>query len=177
MDQLQEHNIQDIKHIFAPRGSNASWDLLGRISPIIPTLRSVGRHIDAQFKVGARGNKHAEVSRWGDIDTLLNMYHSDNGMHTVVPGRKSFTSMPPDVIREGILDLSERSTLQNWRKSRAKYIHSYKHRFLAEDSLDDTSLPVLVNTDPDMSDTFANELFGWQNEGSDVDDGGSEFEC
>lgn len=85
----------------------------------------MGSEIESQFGTGARGHKHHDVGKWGDIHTLLTMYGQE-GMHRIIPGRKLGGTVTEDVIRTGILDLAEGPTLSNWRASREKYIHSYQ---------------------------------------------------
>ncbi|KZT31460.1 hypothetical protein SISSUDRAFT_972404, partial [Sistotremastrum suecicum HHB10207 ss-3] len=48
-DLFQEHNNAAIKYIHAPMAANATWALLGKISPAIPILTHSGKRLESQF--------------------------------------------------------------------------------------------------------------------------------
>ncbi|KAI0688537.1 hypothetical protein BC835DRAFT_1284427, partial [Cytidiella melzeri] len=45
-DMVQEHNIRDIKVIFAVLGPFATWDYIKKISASIPTQRKIKHHVE-----------------------------------------------------------------------------------------------------------------------------------
>ena len=47
----QEHNIRDIKVTHQVQGLNTSWDLMKHISPVIPTLVRVCKHMEHQIQI------------------------------------------------------------------------------------------------------------------------------
>ncbi|KAJ6623816.1 hypothetical protein B0H10DRAFT_1678621, partial [Mycena sp. CBHHK59/15] len=57
----QEENICDIKASFVnyrSMGPGATMEYMGKVSPAIPALRKVQRHMEHQFKTTARGARH-----------------------------------------------------------------------------------------------------------------------
>ena len=50
IDRGQEHNIRDIKVTHQVQGPNTSWDLMKHISPAIPTLVQVRKHMEHQIQ-------------------------------------------------------------------------------------------------------------------------------
>ncbi|KDQ06674.1 hypothetical protein BOTBODRAFT_91322, partial [Botryobasidium botryosum FD-172 SS1] len=72
-DELQEHNICDIKDTHAPIRANASWDYMTNISPAIPTFSRVGDHVDQCFHL-IRGSQHTEPDAEADLQVLMTSF-------------------------------------------------------------------------------------------------------
>ena len=68
IDRGQEHNIRDIKVTHQVQGPNTSWDLMKRISPAIPTLVRVCKHVECQIQTLWRGSYHTDPARTKDIE-------------------------------------------------------------------------------------------------------------
>ncbi|TFY51054.1 hypothetical protein EVJ58_g10762 [Rhodofomes roseus] len=85
-DQLQEHNVRDLKYTFESLGPHATWELLGRMSAAIPCLRQLKDHIEAQFNHYFRGKSHTTPAAEDDITKLSQAFH-DSKVHLHVPGR------------------------------------------------------------------------------------------
>ncbi|KAH9842001.1 uncharacterized protein C8Q71DRAFT_700921 [Rhodofomes roseus] len=87
-DQLREHNIRDLKYTFELLGPHASWELLGRTSAAIPTLRKIKDHVELQFNHYCRGKSHTSPDAEEDISKLVQAFH-DSKVHKYTAGRKA----------------------------------------------------------------------------------------
>ena len=58
IDHDQEHNIRDIKVTHQVQGPNMSWDLMKCISPMIPTLVWICKHMERQIQTLRWGSYH-----------------------------------------------------------------------------------------------------------------------
>ena len=76
IDRGQEHNIRDIKVTHQVQGPNTSWDLMKRISPAIPTLVRVCKHVECQIQTLWRGSYHTDPARTKDIERLEGVYRT-----------------------------------------------------------------------------------------------------
>ncbi|THV02025.1 hypothetical protein K435DRAFT_654164 [Dendrothele bispora CBS 962.96] len=85
----QEENICDIKYTYKSSGPGATIDYIGDISPAIPTMRNVQRHVESQFKTSSRGAKHGVPDKTKDVELLLSNY-TTNALHLSRPGRKGY---------------------------------------------------------------------------------------
>ncbi|KAI0687714.1 hypothetical protein BC835DRAFT_1419737 [Cytidiella melzeri] len=83
-DMVQEHNIRDIKVIFAVHGPYATWEYIKKISAAIPTLCKVKDHIEKDFNHFRRGKSHTSPDH--DVVNLQGKYH-DGKAHIYKPGR------------------------------------------------------------------------------------------
>ncbi|KAJ6477200.1 hypothetical protein C8R47DRAFT_1178829 [Mycena vitilis] len=109
----QEENIADIK-------ASANMDYIKKISPAIPTLRKVQRHMEKQFRTVARGARHGVPDKEEDVAKLTAIYMASQ-LHTFCKGR-SVTQRSPDVINLGVENLERLPTIKDWwtRRSNAR---------------------------------------------------------
>ncbi|KAH7910892.1 hypothetical protein BJ138DRAFT_1187476 [Hygrophoropsis aurantiaca] len=119
IDKGQEHNIKDLKVTHRTQGPNASWDLMKKISPTIPTLRAVRKHMEKQIKTLRRGASHTDPSAAMDIDRLDDAYMASS-VHVQVDGRKAKSKADEvvDVVSNGALYLLTKKTMKKWWNNR-----------------------------------------------------------
>ena len=86
-DLAQEHNIADIKVHYRSMGPGATMDYLKKISPAIPTLRRVQRHMESEFGTNKRGAYHSAPEKEKDI-ALLSGQYVQSALHKYNAGRK-----------------------------------------------------------------------------------------
>ncbi|EGO02645.1 hypothetical protein SERLA73DRAFT_150313 [Serpula lacrymans var. lacrymans S7.3] len=120
IDKGQEHNIKDTKVTFGTRGLNASWALMKKTSPAIPTLRAVRKHTELQIRTLRRGLHHSDPLKEKDIEILHNAYIASN-IHTYQDGREVKTKADGtmDVVTKGSLNILTKGTLARWWNNRS----------------------------------------------------------
>ncbi|KAJ7122658.1 hypothetical protein C8R43DRAFT_899695 [Mycena crocata] len=111
-DMGQEENICDIKVNYRSMGPGATMEYIRKISPAIPTLRKVQRHMEKQFKTVARGARHGIPDKEADVAKLTGQYMKSK-LHVHVDGRQ-VTQKSPDVINIGAEDLERLDTIKKW---------------------------------------------------------------
>ncbi|KAI0087265.1 hypothetical protein BDY19DRAFT_893365 [Irpex rosettiformis] len=84
-DMLQEHNVRDLKVIFAVHGPYASWDYIKRISASIPTQWKLKDHIEREFNHFRCGKSHTTPSHEADVNALHLIYAKEK-THIYKPG-------------------------------------------------------------------------------------------
>lgn len=111
----QEENICDIKVDFHSMGPGAKMAYMYKVSPAIPTLRAVQRHIEKQFKTVSRGGRHGVPDKEKDVQTLVGQY-VDSDLHIYKPGRKIKVSIDrsTDFISVGVDNLERTGTINEW---------------------------------------------------------------
>ncbi|KAJ7259072.1 hypothetical protein C8J57DRAFT_1073506, partial [Mycena rebaudengoi] len=108
----QKENICDIKVNYRSMGPGATMAYVKKVSPAIPTLRKVQRHMEKQFKTVARGTRHGIPDKEKDIAKLMAQYIKSK-LHLYCKGR-SVTQKSPDVINIGAEDLERQNTIEDW---------------------------------------------------------------
>ena len=86
-DLAQEHNIADIKVHYRSMGPGATMDYLKKVSPAIPTLRCIQRHMESEFGTNKRGAHHSAPEKEKDV-ALLSSQYSQSAIHAYKTGRK-----------------------------------------------------------------------------------------
>ena len=76
--------IQVTFHVIGPF---ATWDHIGKISPAIPSLEAVRRHMEKQVRTVYRGSSHTSPSHEKDVKTLGDAYVASR-VHEFVPGHR-----------------------------------------------------------------------------------------
>ncbi|KAF8878326.1 hypothetical protein BD779DRAFT_1447822 [Infundibulicybe gibba] len=119
IDLGQEQNIKDIKVTYRSFGPGATFKYLHDISPAIPILRTIQRHMEDEFKTLTRGAKHRTVSKEEDVKTLTQQYLA-NKLYVTEAGRKPKPSDDKieDVITTGADNLERNDIIANWWKAR-----------------------------------------------------------
>ncbi|KAF9242900.1 hypothetical protein BU15DRAFT_60190 [Melanogaster broomeanus] len=69
-DKGQDQNICDIKVTYHSFGPGATWDYLHKVSPAIPTLCELQRHMEKEFGSASRGTRHGIPSKEVDVAHL-----------------------------------------------------------------------------------------------------------
>ncbi|KAJ7159879.1 hypothetical protein C8R43DRAFT_1124238 [Mycena crocata] len=113
----QEENICDIKVNYRSMGPGATMEHMGKISPAIPALRKVQRHMEKQFKTTARGTRHGVPDKEIDV-AKLTAHYSTSKIHTWTPGRELKTAKAQDFCTEGAVALERLKTVEHWFKRR-----------------------------------------------------------
>ncbi|KAJ7856004.1 hypothetical protein B0H13DRAFT_1641699 [Mycena leptocephala] len=108
----QEENICDIKVNYRSMGPGATMDYIKKVSPAIPTLRKVQRHMEKQLKTVARGARHGIPDKEADVATLTGIYMKSK-LHTYCKGR-SVTQKSSDVVNLGAENLERLNTIEGW---------------------------------------------------------------
>lgn len=99
-----------------------SWEYLGKISPVIPLLNDISRHIEKIFGTGTKERVHGNVDHHRDVNRLVKMYQSDH-LHQRHESRFSADGTHSDVLRGGCQVLAQTTHLMDWRNNREKYLH------------------------------------------------------
>ncbi|KAF9537692.1 hypothetical protein CPC08DRAFT_808667 [Agrocybe pediades] len=83
----QEETIADIKVNYRSLGPGATMEYMKKVSPIIPVLKNIQRHIENQFKTTSRGARHGSPDAERDI-ALLTAQYVKSKIYEEVPGRE-----------------------------------------------------------------------------------------
>ena len=96
-------------------GPGATMEYMQKVSPAIPTLRKVQRHMEQQFQTVARGARHGVPDKEADVATLAAQY-AKSELHTYKPGRKikGGSDKATDVITAGANNLERLQTINDW---------------------------------------------------------------
>ncbi|KAJ6625547.1 hypothetical protein B0H10DRAFT_2430336 [Mycena sp. CBHHK59/15] len=113
----QEENIADIKVNYRAMGPGATMEHMGKVSPAIPAMRKVQRHMEQQFKTTARGTRHGVPDKEKDVAKLTAHYMASK-IHTTVPGRQLKTQRAQDFVTDGAIALEHSKTIEAWFKRR-----------------------------------------------------------
>ncbi|KAJ7135358.1 hypothetical protein C8R43DRAFT_1132580 [Mycena crocata] len=113
----QEENIADIKVNYRSMGPGATMEHIGKISPAIPALRKVQRHMEKEFKTTTRGARHGIPDKEKDVAKLAGHYATSK-IHIWTPGRELKTAKAQDFITEGAVALERLKTVEHWFKRR-----------------------------------------------------------
>jgi hypothetical protein len=99
------------------------------ISPAIPTLQAIGKHLQSMVAGASRGSKHTTPSKDLDIRELVKSY-STSGVHVVKKGRvhRHQADKPSDVVGKGAESLLLGKTLRRWWAKRAGNIQRSKEQ-------------------------------------------------
>ncbi|KAK6971606.1 hypothetical protein R3P38DRAFT_3336690 [Favolaschia claudopus] len=116
-DLAQEENICDIKVNYRSQGPGATMEHMGKISPAIPSLRKIQRHMEKQFGTNARGARHGVPDKEKDVAMLTEHYMASK-LHTFIPGRELKTARSADFVTEGAENLEKLNTIDEWFKRR-----------------------------------------------------------
>ncbi|KAI0693992.1 hypothetical protein BC835DRAFT_1488319, partial [Cytidiella melzeri] len=115
-DMLQEHNIRDIKHIFAVHGPFSSWEYIKKISASIPAQRRIKEHVEEEFNHFWRGKSHTTPESENNITSLLGHYRQGKpGPHVHKPGRH-LSSHPPNYVANGSNAQKLSAAIKRWSK-------------------------------------------------------------
>lgn len=102
-------------------GPGATMEYLGKVSPAIPALRNVQRHMENQFQTIARGARHGIPEKEQDVATLAAQY-SKSELHVHKPGRQlkgGSDNKASDYITIGADNLERLGTIENWFSRRS----------------------------------------------------------
>ena len=98
-------------------GPFATWDAIGKISPAIPLLEAVRRHMEKQVHTVYRGSSHTNPSHEKDVRTLEDAYMASH-MHEYISGRRieHKNDVALDFVQKGTHNL--RKTIGQWWEQR-----------------------------------------------------------
>jgi hypothetical protein len=111
----QEENIADIKVNYRSLGPGATMDYMRKISPAIPTLRRVQRHMENQLNTNTRGACHHVPDKERDV-ALLTAQYTKSQLYCEIPCRKvkSSSDKAVDYITVGAINLERLNTIDDW---------------------------------------------------------------
>ena len=111
----QEENIADIKVNYRSLGPGGTMEYITKISPAIPTLRKVQRHMEKQFKTNTCGAHHGSPDKEKDV-TFLSTQYTKSQLYLDIPGRQIKISgdKAVDVSTTGALNLERLNTIGDW---------------------------------------------------------------
>jgi hypothetical protein len=132
----QEENIADIKVNYHSMGPGAKMEYMHKVSPAIPTLRAVQRHIEKQFKTASRGARHGIPDKEKDVQMLMVQYVNSE-LHLYKAGRKIKVSADKssDFVSLGADNLERLGTITEWF-ARRSHPHSTVEDWGPERELD-----------------------------------------
>lgn len=107
------------QYTYHSMGPGATMEYLKKISPAIPTLRKVQRHMERQFNTAARGSRHGIPDKEPDV-AKLTVEYTTSELHAHVPGRKIKVAgdRSKDVITDGAIELEKSKTINEWFRKR-----------------------------------------------------------
>ncbi|KAI0688541.1 hypothetical protein BC835DRAFT_1419055 [Cytidiella melzeri] len=114
-DMVQEHNIRDIKHIFAVHGPFSSWEYIKKISASIPTQRKIKDHVEENFNHFRRGKSHTTPEYEKDVVALQKVYHEGDA-HVYTAGRHLESKLPDYVLMGSEATRIDTTILRWWQK-------------------------------------------------------------
>jgi hypothetical protein len=94
-------------------GPGATMEYMGKVSPAIPTLRKVQRHMEKQFKTSSRGAKHGVPDKELDVAKLTKHYLTSK-LHVFTSGRQLKSPRSSDFVTEGANNLERLKTIEAW---------------------------------------------------------------
>lgn len=93
-------------------GPGATMEYVKKVSPAIPTLRKLQRHMEKQFKTVARGAFHGTPDKEKDVVKLTGQY-IDSKLYIETKGR-GVSQKSPDVENIGAENLERLNTIRDW---------------------------------------------------------------
>jgi hypothetical protein len=118
IDLLQEHNIRDIKHVFASIGPFAMWDFIRKMSSSIPCQRKIKDHVEAEVNAFRRGKSHTNPDAEEDIRNLQAAYQKES-IHSFKSGRKlAARDKVKDYMATGGEGTKMKKVINRWLSSR-----------------------------------------------------------
>lgn len=117
-----EHTVKDVKVTLRPGGPYGSWEVMQQRSPAIPTLRTLGVHIEAEFPTVSRGVKHSAPSKDQDVK-LLQQHYALSGIYANKQRILESDDNTTDYLMKGFDD-GARKVLPGWVERRNAYMHA-----------------------------------------------------
>ena len=110
--QHADNMIEVTYHSFGP---GATFEYLHKISPAIPILRGVQRHMESEFETLTRGACHGTPDEEADVARLTEQYMKSL-IHVYTPGRQLWggKNQVGDYVSEGAINLERLGTLDTW---------------------------------------------------------------
>ncbi|KZV79422.1 hypothetical protein EXIGLDRAFT_782378 [Exidia glandulosa HHB12029] len=117
--QLQEQNNDKVKNNFSTHAPGASLKLTKELSPALPVMDNICKHVDASFTTLYHGTSHTVPKADHDIARMVERFH-EIGTNRLKPGRKveSVSDRPKDQIKRGNRELATGKFLDDWWETR-----------------------------------------------------------
>ncbi|TFY52571.1 hypothetical protein EVG20_g10494, partial [Dentipellis fragilis] len=132
-DRAQEQNIKDLKVTYHSFGPGATLTYLTKISPAVPVLREVKKHIKWQLEtLLTRGDRHSSPNKEKDVEKYANVvlnewwFAYEKNRRLKKPG-----DCAKDVISEGTTALFQDKAIERWWKGRS-FARSTQEKWLDE---------------------------------------------
>ncbi|KZV95227.1 hypothetical protein EXIGLDRAFT_834395 [Exidia glandulosa HHB12029] len=117
--QLQEYNNDKIKHNFSTHAPGSSLKLTKELSPALPVMDEICKHVDSSFTNLYHGNSHTVPKADFDIARLVERFH-DIGTNRFKAGRQVERSAdrPKDQFKLGTRELGSGKYFREWWEAR-----------------------------------------------------------
>ncbi|KAA1471157.1 hypothetical protein DENSPDRAFT_776137 [Dentipellis sp. KUC8613] len=132
-DRAQEQNIKDLKVTYHLFGPGATLAYLTKISPAVPVLREVKKHIKWQLEMLlTRGDRHSspkkekDIEKYADIVLSERWFTYEKNRRLKKPGDRA-----KDFITEGATALYQDKAIERWWKGRS-FVRSTREKWLDE---------------------------------------------
>lgn len=124
--------------MFAPSGTNLSWQYLSKISPAITFLRAAKERVAFQISSVIRSKAHTTPSAEEDIAKLTALY-VDSRVYDVIPEREvDKEDTVKDYVTQGSNKLLLSSYIQGWWERRATRQAEYEMYIEADGTFSDS---------------------------------------
>ncbi|KAF9344030.1 hypothetical protein BGX26_004888 [Mortierella sp. AD094] len=117
-DLFQEHNNHLIKKFWSGKGSNASWELLNKVSPSIRAFSRISLQFEKQFKVTNNNSYHRSVDSEKDVNRIRS-WLGEIGIFGQEVSDDTGVEPVMDFIDEGIKDLIRGNRIRLFREKGA----------------------------------------------------------
>ncbi|KAA1473667.1 hypothetical protein DENSPDRAFT_780361, partial [Dentipellis sp. KUC8613] len=121
VDRAQEQNIKDLKVTYHSFGPGATLAYLTKISPAVPVLREVKKHLKWQLNtLLTRGDRHSSPAKEKDVAMYANIVLNE-GWYTYEAGRtvKKPDDRAKDFVTQGIITLFQEKAIERWWNGRS----------------------------------------------------------
>jgi hypothetical protein len=109
-----------MKHIHAPMGVNATWDLLNVLTPAVPFFGRVVEHVEAAYDL-VHSSKHTLPDGEADIRGLVKLHRNANIFCHESDWKSRVEKVIEDVQSKGARDLQNTRYLQDFFDERMAY--------------------------------------------------------
>ena len=133
--------------IFDTMGPTATWEYVGKISPAIPTLRSLVDHMEDTVNSYRRYKKHTVTSTEDDVAKLMGIFR-ESALYRHIDGRKvEAREKFADIWANGFKTVSKGESLTRWFESRSEL------QLMRDDSvMEDYNDPTLSELEMEFED-------------------------
>lgn len=118
-DLVIEHTVKDVKVTTRPKGPYNNWEVMRQRGPAIPTLRTLGAHMEDEFPSISRRVKHSVPAKDRDVK-LLRQHYETSAVYAVRKRKVESEDKIEDYLTKGF-DESAKKLLPGWIERRGIY--------------------------------------------------------